>query len=232
MDSNSPKRTIHIRIRDLRRERSLTQEELAEALGLSRQSINAMEAGRCLPSLPVAIQIASYFSVPVQNVFGMDAEQVQEAVSAISNQGTALSMVSPWSPLREMRDALDGLVEEMNTSTLPQQMIPVVNLYQYNTTVVLEFCLPGYRKEDISIDVGEDFVMVSGELSEELEPDGRQYFRREFMRQGFTRTVSLPGLIHIEGVGAEMKAGILTITLPKLIEEKPKTSRVTIKSVE
>ena len=62
----SEKQIVHIRIRDLRRERSLTQEELAEALGVSRQSINAMEAGRCLPSLPIAMQLSSFFSVPLQ----------------------------------------------------------------------------------------------------------------------------------------------------------------------
>ncbi len=58
---NDDRSIIHIRIRDLRRDKALTQEELAVALGISRQSVNAMEAGRCLPSLPVAMELASFF---------------------------------------------------------------------------------------------------------------------------------------------------------------------------
>ena len=236
---SEPKHTIHIRIRDLRREKALTQEELAEALGISRQSINAMEAGRCLPSLPVALQIASYFSVPIQTIFGIEdaiAEQAQ-IVSEVLQQTTneqSMAQLVPWSPLRDMREALDELMDESAgwNPGMPAVSGPAVNIYQNGREVVVEMRLPGYKQDDLSIEVGEDFLTVVGNQHSEQAQDERNYFRREFMSQNFQRTLSLPALVEGEKAEAEMKHGMLTITIPKVAEEKPKTAKISIKSVE
>ncbi len=57
------------RIRVLRAERRWTQAELAERIGVSRNSINAIENGRHDPSLPLAFRIAKAFELPVDQVF-------------------------------------------------------------------------------------------------------------------------------------------------------------------
>jgi putative transcriptional regulator len=57
------------RVRDLRLGRSWSQQELAERLGVSRQTINAIEAERYDPSLPLAIKIAKLFGKPVETIF-------------------------------------------------------------------------------------------------------------------------------------------------------------------
>lgn len=49
--------------------RDITQQELAEAVGVSRQTINSIEAGRYVPSAVLALKIAGYFSKPVESVF-------------------------------------------------------------------------------------------------------------------------------------------------------------------
>lgn len=232
-------RRLTIRIRDLRRAQALTQEELAEALGLSRQSVNAMEAGRCLPSLPVALQIASYFGVPVTHIFLFDNQEderplrlqpVSESQSLTEGKEESMSQLTPWSPLREMREMLDGLMDE--TAALPQTLLaagPAVNVSQTEDEVTVEMRLPGYRKEDVHLEVGDDFVAVSGEASKEEESNGgAHYFRREFTRSSFSRTVSLPAIVQTDQAHAEMKDGILQITLPKLREEKPKTKKLEI----
>jgi len=56
----------------LRAQRSWTQARLAEELGVSRQTVNALEAGRYDPSLPLALRIARYFDVPVESVFSLE----------------------------------------------------------------------------------------------------------------------------------------------------------------
>ena len=56
-------------IRALRTIRGLSQGELAKAMGVSRQTINAIETERYTPSLPLAIQLARFFSRPVEEVF-------------------------------------------------------------------------------------------------------------------------------------------------------------------
>lgn len=57
------------RLRELRQARHLTQEQLAKELGVSRQTINAIEAGRFDPSLPLALRIAARFSRSVEEIF-------------------------------------------------------------------------------------------------------------------------------------------------------------------
>ena len=56
-------------IRALRNARDLSQAELAQALGVSRQTINAIETGRYTPSLPLALGLARFFERPVEEVF-------------------------------------------------------------------------------------------------------------------------------------------------------------------
>jgi len=57
------------RVRELRGTASLSQAELASALGVSRQTINSIETGRYLPSLPLAMAIARFFQAAVEDVF-------------------------------------------------------------------------------------------------------------------------------------------------------------------
>lgn len=56
-------------VRELRAERSLSQADLAKALAVSRQTINAIETGRYLPSLPLAIALARFFETNVEDIF-------------------------------------------------------------------------------------------------------------------------------------------------------------------
>jgi putative transcriptional regulator len=59
-------------VRRLRGDKGLSQGDLGEALGVSRQTVNAIETGRYSPSLPLAIQIARYFGSTVEEVFHVD----------------------------------------------------------------------------------------------------------------------------------------------------------------
>jgi putative transcriptional regulator len=59
-------------VRELRTDRGLSQGQLGEALGVSRQTINAIETGRYLPSLPLAMGLARYFTRTVEDVFHLD----------------------------------------------------------------------------------------------------------------------------------------------------------------
>ncbi len=59
-------------VRELRTDRGLRQEDLAKALKVSRQTVNAIETGRYLPSLPLAFALARYFGKPVEELFHGD----------------------------------------------------------------------------------------------------------------------------------------------------------------
>ena len=59
-------------VRERRIERSLSQAELAGILGVSRQTINSIERGKYIPSLPLAFALARYFESPVEEIFDAD----------------------------------------------------------------------------------------------------------------------------------------------------------------
>ena len=62
-------------VRVLRTARDLRQEDLAKALKVSRQTVNAIETGRYLPSLPLAIALARFFGRPVEELFHGDDDE-------------------------------------------------------------------------------------------------------------------------------------------------------------
>lgn len=62
-------------VRELRERQGLSQGDLAKSLRVSRQTVNAIETGRYLPSLPLALAIGRYFAKPVEEVFHVDDAQ-------------------------------------------------------------------------------------------------------------------------------------------------------------
>ena len=63
------------RVRLLRVDRGLSQGQLAEVLGVSRQTINAIETERYTPSLPLALQLARFFTTPVEDMFVLNGKE-------------------------------------------------------------------------------------------------------------------------------------------------------------
>lgn len=75
---------IIVRVRELRKDQNLTQEELARQLKISRQSLISLEQGRWLPSLPLAVQLAQFFNVPLEDVISaMPAQVVHRELPAL-----------------------------------------------------------------------------------------------------------------------------------------------------
>ncbi len=63
------------RVRELRKQKGLTQDELAKALHVSRQTVNAIENNKYNPTLELAIRLARYIGLPVEQIFMLDEER-------------------------------------------------------------------------------------------------------------------------------------------------------------
>jgi putative transcriptional regulator len=70
------KKSLHVvnRLRELRRESGLTQAKLAEDLEVTRHTILALEVGRYVPSIELALQLAAYFQIPLESIFWLESE--------------------------------------------------------------------------------------------------------------------------------------------------------------
>lgn len=74
------------KIRDSRKKQNLSQEELAKALGVSRQSVIALEQGKSLPSLPLVITICEFFKSPFEDIFDIHFEIDEEIDRMLDNE--------------------------------------------------------------------------------------------------------------------------------------------------
>jgi len=70
---------VVVRLREVRARYGVTQEELAKAVGVTRQTIIAIEKGRYLPSLPLALRIARFFGLRVEDIFHLDDRCIEKS---------------------------------------------------------------------------------------------------------------------------------------------------------
>jgi putative transcriptional regulator len=68
------------RLKEWRAKKDITQEELANSVGMSRQSINAIERGRFVPSILTVLKMADYFETSVENIFFFQDDKNEEGV--------------------------------------------------------------------------------------------------------------------------------------------------------
>lgn len=132
-----------------------------------------------------------------------------------------------------LRDDLDTLLELpfLTGSTRQAQLFsgwtPALDLYQNNDNVVAMVELPGMRKEDIEISLHDGMLTIGGERKAQ-KGEGDNAARTERFTGKFRRSVTLPTRVDANKVSATYKDGILTVTLPKAEEAKPKQIQVNV----
>ncbi len=132
-----------------------------------------------------------------------------------------------------LRDEINGLFEGPYWPTTGTQAqlftgwTPALDLYQTSDDVVAVVELPGMRKEDIEIALHDGALTIAGERKDET-PQGDKATRTERFVGKFRRSVSLPTRVDVNKVNATYRDGILTVTLPKAEEVKPKQIQVNV----
>src|SRR5881392_1031160 len=135
--------------------------------------------------------------------------------------------------LSNLRDELDSLFELpflanfSNQTQLFSGWTPALDLYQSNDNVVAVVELPGMRKEDIEISLHDGMLTIAGERKSET-PGGERAERSERYIGKFRRSITLPTRVDANKVSATYKDGILTVTLPKAEEAKPKQIQINL----
>jgi HSP20 family protein len=106
--------------------------------------------------------------------------------------------------------------------------LPSVNILDCDNEFVIEVAVPGFEKGDFKIEVHNELLTVSSEKQEKTESKDKneRYTKREFSYQAFTRTFTLPDSADGDKVEANYDKGILTVSIPKKEEAKPKSPRM------
>lgn len=101
-----------------------------------------------------------------------------------------------------------------------------VDVYQTKENVVIKAPIAGVTADRLDIEVAEDVVTIRGERVEEKEVDREHYYVQECYWGAFSRSVILPTSTIAEKAAAALKDGVLTITIPKVAQDKVKKIKV------
>ena len=129
-----------------------------------------------------------------------------------------------FGPLAELTNRLDWLREEMQPS-----FYPPINAWEEGEAVKVEAEIPGVKIEEVEVSFDNGELTLKGEKKFEGSESATLH-RRERLYGTFTRTLQLPWDVKADQISAELKDGILTVTLPKAEAAKPR--KVAIKYVE
>ncbi|MCC5648608.1 Hsp20/alpha crystallin family protein [Nostoc sp. XA013] len=145
-----------------------------------------------------------------------------------------------WEPFREMeilRRQMDQLFSELTAaerdnsdiSASPRTAwVPAVELSDNGSEFVLKVEIPGIEAKNLDVQVTQDAVSISGEHRYEKHSESNAKVHSEFRYGNFTRIVPLPSKVQNQQVKADLKDGILILTLPKLEQEQNKVFKVNL----
>ncbi|WP_304225682.1 Hsp20/alpha crystallin family protein [Gracilinema caldarium] len=116
-----------------------------------------------------------------------------------------------------------------NMGLLDRSLAPAVDLVEHNDGYTLTVDLPGVDKKDINLTVENNVITIEGEKKETKETkDKKRFYRNETWEGSFRRTISLPVAADTEKVRAELKNGVLTVSIGKKEELKPRQIAVQV----
>ena len=139
-------------------------------------------------------------------------------------------LVRYWNPWREMetlRRQMDRVFDEIAVPS-EYSWAPAIELHDSGETFTLKAQLPGMDVKDINVEVSREAVALSGEYRSEQQGETNGIMKSEFRYGKFRRIVPLPVTVQNDQVQAEYKDGILTLTLPKVVEVRNKVVKLNL----
>jgi HSP20 family protein len=140
-----------------------------------------------------------------------------------------------WEPFRNVSD-IQGEVNRLFDSLLGRQAmgpnarawLPAIDMHETKDDLVLNVELPGVSEKDVTVSITGDLLTIKGERRWSDEAKGRQSLHTERVYGQFERLVQLPMAVQGDKVKAGYRDGVLTITLPKSEELKPREIKIDI----
>lgn len=124
----------------------------------------------------------------------------------------------------QLRRRMDRVFDDVDRGRAPEPatgVVPRVNFFDTGNTFVLQADLPGVRDSDVSLSLEQDVLTVKGQKKSDA-PEGYAAYRQERPPYRFTRSFALPAKVDPEKTAAVLKDGVLTVTLEKAAEVKPR----------
>ena len=143
-----------------------------------------------------------------------------------------------WEPFRDLVSTQDRFNQLFNDTfsrafgdqqeVSPRAWVPPVDIYETGDSLVLKAELPGINPDDVEIRVEDSTLYLKGERKFEKEVKEENLHRVERSYGTFTRSFALPNSIDADKVKAEYQNGILTLTMAKREEAKPRSIKINV----
>lgn len=108
----------------------------------------------------------------------------------------------------------------------------LLDILEQEGTLKIRAAVPGIEPNDLEIQIEKNVLTIRGETRQENESKDEKIYRREVSYGAFSRSVRLPDNLDLDKVDAHFKNGIVTISLPRVPEEKPKSIKVSVRQTE
>ncbi len=148
-----------------------------------------------------------------------------------------MTLLTRWEPVRELANFQDRMNRLFNESFSPVasqeslaagSFVPPVDVYEDEQGIRLKMEVPGIDEKDIEIQLENNLLTVRGQRKLESETKEENYHRIERRYGSFTRSFTLPNTVNPEEVKAGYSKGVLSISLGKKAEAKPKQIKVNV----
>ena len=207
-------------LRRRREAKGLAQEDLAKILGISRQSLHALESGKCFPSLPVLARLERFFEVSWRELFPeLGAQYPLGEPTKQTNKGGPMTNKNFFNEFFDFHFPDD--VFSFWRSDLFSRLSKVlkVDLADKGDAFELKADLPGFGKDEVEVEVRPREILIKAQRKEEEKREAKNYFYQETSASSLARRLSLPEEIDPEKAKAFLKNGRLTVVLPKVARE-------------
>ncbi len=152
-----------------------------------------------------------------------------------------MTTVTRWNPVNELmefRNAMDRVFDErlrptyraLSGEDLGRSDL-AMDVSENSQEFVVTAAIPGVAPEDVTIEVKDDVLTISGEFSHKEKAEGEQYIRQELRYGSFQRSLRLPPTVDADKADAQFEHGVLRLALPKKPEARSRTLKITPKGV-
>jgi HSP20 family protein len=143
-----------------------------------------------------------------------------------------IARLEPFRGISTLQDQFNRLLNESFRNPGEESPMttwaPAVDVYETPNELVVKADLPDVNEKDIDVRVENNLLTIRGERKFEKSVTEENFLRVERTYGAFSRSFSLPNTLNADAIGAEYKNGVLTITLPKREESKPRQVKVTV----
>jgi HSP20 family protein len=143
----------------------------------------------------------------------------------------AMTRFEPFRDLARLQEEMSRLFDDSRRFGGGGESVgwtPACDIYEDDETVALRFELAGVEVKDVDVRFENGVLTLRGERRLEQEDRRDNYHRVELAYGTFTRSFSLPGTVDADKIRAEAKNGLLTVTLPKRSDAKPRSIQVKV----